>query len=161
MISLFKSKSSKEFLLNSVCKGEVIKIEDVEDPVFAGKMVGDGFAQIPSEGVIYAPFDGEIVVFMDTMHAIVVKNEQGLEVLIHVGIDTVNLKGEHYEGVFKVGDKVKKGEVILRFDLEAIKAAGYQITTPVVIANTDNYNGMEVIKLGNVNELESVLKIKY
>lgn len=157
MFNIFKGK---ELVLDSVCNGEVIKLENVEDPVFAEKMVGDGFAQIPSEGVIYAPFDGEITLFMDTKHAITVKDSSGLEVLIHVGIDTVNLKGECYEGVVNTGDSVKKGDVILKFDIEAIKAAGYKITTPVIVTNTDDYKGMEIVKTGNVSALESVLKIK-
>lgn len=154
------NKKKKEIILSSVCNGEVIKIEDVQDPVFSQKMVGDGFAQVPSEGIIYAPFDGEVALFMDTKHAIALKDEDGLEVLIHVGIDTVNLKGAPFTGVINTGDKVKKGDVILKFDIKAIEEAGYQITTPVVITNTDKYNGMQLEKTGNVNALEEVLKIK-
>ncbi len=143
----------------SVCEGEAIELSKVEDPVFSEKMMGDGFAMNPSKGEIVAPFDGEITLVTDTKHGITVKSQDGVEILIHVGIDTVNLGGKHFDAKVNTGDQVKKGDVLVNFDIPAIQEAGYKTTTPVIVVNTDEFASMELIKKGNVNALETVLNI--
>ncbi len=160
MLKLFgKGKESNTLELLSVCEGEVIELSQVEDPVFAEKMMGDGFAIIPSVGEIVSPFDGQVELLIDTKHAVTVKSNDGIEVLIHVGIDTVNLGGTHYEAFVSTGDAVKKGDTLLKFDIKGILNAGYKITTPVIVVNTDEYNSMIITKPGNVKALDNVLSI--
>ncbi len=154
---LFGKKSGIELL--AVCDGEVIELSQVSDPVFAEKMMGDGYAINPTKGQIVAPFDGEISLVIDTKHAITVKSDDGLEVLIHVGIDTVKLNGKHFDVKVNTGDAVKKGDVLSTFDIEAIKAEGYPITTPVIVVNTDEYSSFEFANKGNISALQNVLNI--
>lgn len=158
MFKMF-GKKDDEIQVAAVCNGEVIELSQVPDPVFAEKMMGDGFAMNPSEGKVVAPFDGEISLVVETKHGITVKADNGLEVLIHVGIDTVNLNGEYFDAKVNTGDKVKKGDVLVTFDIPAIQAAGYKTITPVIVVNTEDYKSMELIKRGNVSALDSVLKI--
>ena len=102
-------------------------------------MLGQGAAVLPSEGKIYAPADGEIAMVFDTLHAISMVAENGVEILVHVGLDTVNLKGKGFEAHVKAGDHVKKGDLMLTVDLDFLKGEGYDIITPVVVCNTDEY----------------------
>ncbi len=146
--------------LASVCDGEVIELSEVSDPVFAEKMMGDGFAINPTKGEIVAPFDGEVSLVIDTKHAITVKAENGMEVLIHVGIDTVKLNGKHFETKVNTGDKIKKGDVLSVFDIEGIKSEGYPTTTPIIIVNSDDYESFEFENKGNISALQNVLNIK-
>ncbi len=146
-------------VLPAVCDGEVVELSQVSDPVFAEKMMGEGFAIIPSKGEIVAPFDGEISLVIDTKHAVTIMSKDGLEVLIHVGIDTVKLNGKHFENKVSTGDSVKKGDVLTVFDIEGIKSEGYSITTPVIIVNTDEYSSFEFANKGNISALENVLNI--
>ena len=119
--------------------GDVIPLSEVNDPTFAMELVGKGVAIRPNEGLIVAPCDGTVDMVFDTGHAITLVSENGAEILIHVGLDTVNLKGEHYEVAAKSGDHVKKGDLLIRFDREAIAAAGYDTVTPVVVCNPDKF----------------------
>lgn len=115
--------------------GNVIPMAEVPDPVFSSQMMGGGVAIEPEDNKVYAPFDGEIISIFDTKHAIGLKADSGAELLIHVGLDTVELKGQHFEVNKKPGDRVKKGELLLAFDAEAIKAAGYRLISPVITLN--------------------------
>ena len=124
------------------------------------KDLGDGVAVIPSEGKIYAPADGTIGMVFDTLHAISLTTEFGAEVLIHVGLDTVQLKGEGFEGHVKAGDTVKKGDLLLTVDLEKVKAAGYDIITPMLICNTADYAAVTPEFGKEVNAGDSVLTIE-
>ncbi|MGG5373265.1 beta-glucoside-specific PTS transporter subunit IIABC [Enterococcus sp. AZ196] len=121
--------------MRSPVKGEQIELAQIQDEVFSKELMGKGFAVLPSEGKVYAPFDGEVTMLFDTLHAIGLTSTQGAEVLIHVGMDTVNLKGQHFTPKVKVGDQVKAGDLLLEFDLEKIKEAGYLTDTPVVVTN--------------------------
>ncbi len=162
MFKLFgknKEAENKGLGLLAVCDGEVIELSAVEDPVFAEKMMGDGFAMIPSTGEIVSPFDGQIELLIDTKHAVTIKSNDGLEVLVHVGLDTVNLGGTHFEALVNTGDTVKKGDTLLKFDIQGILNAGYKITTPVIVVNTEEYSDMTITKKGSVKALESVLSI--
>lgn len=124
--------------------GEVITIEKVPDPAFSQKMVGEGFAIKPSVGKVYAPFDAEVIQIFPTKHAIGLRSEKGLGVLIHVGINTVELKGEGFTSFVQAGDQVKKGQKLLQVELESIEAAGKSIVTPIVFTNKNQYKSFDV-----------------
>lgn len=123
--------------LASPMEGTLISLDQVKDEVFSTGVLGKGAAIVPAKGELYAPCDGTITMVPDTKHAIGMSAPGGAEILMHVGMDTVALNGKHYEPQVKEGDKVKKGQILLRFDMDAIKAAGYELTTPVVITNSD------------------------
>lgn len=140
MFDFFKKKT-KEYadVIGAPLKGEAVESAAVNDPTFAEEMLGKGMAIKPSEGKVYAPFDGTVAMVFDTKHAVSLVSEKGTEVLIHVGLDTVMLKGEHYTAHVESGAAVKKGDLLLEFDMEAIAAAGYDTVTPVVVCNADDY----------------------
>lgn len=137
----FLKKKAKEYddVIGAPLKGEAVPSAEVNDPTFAEEMLGKGMAIKPAEGKVYAPFDGEVALVFDTKHAVSLVSAKGTEVLIHVGLDTVMLKGEHYTAHVETGAAVKKGDLLLEFDMEAIKAAGYDTITPIVICNSDDY----------------------
>ena len=114
-------------------------LESVPDPTFAQGILGPGIAIEPSEGRITAPADGSIDVMFETGHAVSMTTADGAELLIHVGIDTVQLEGKHYKACCKAGQQVKKGDVLIEFDPAAIKAEGYQIVTPILVCNPDAF----------------------
>lgn len=131
--------------LLSPLDGEIVPLENVNDPTFSEKIVGEGIAVIPTEGKVYAPSDATVTVFMDTQHAIGLVTDTGIEILIHVGLETVNLKGKHYTAKVKKDDKVKKGDILLEFDIDAIKNEGYEIITPVIVLNTSDYASIKPV----------------
>lgn len=124
--------------------GHAIPLADVNDAVFSQKVMGNGLAIQPSEGKVYAPFDGEVASLFETKHAIGLLGDNGMEMLIHIGIDTVNLQGQYYEAHVKVGDRVKKGDLLISFDKNAIEKAGYETVTPIILTNTDSYTAIEM-----------------
>ena len=133
---------------------------EVEDPTFAAEALGSGMAIEPSEGKVYAPFDGTVEMMFDTKHAVALADSNGVEVLIHVGIDTVNLAGKGYTPHVNTGDAVKKGDLLLEFDIKAIHDAGYKTTTPVIISNTDDFSAVKALKTsGEVRPGEPVIEI--
>lgn len=150
----------KEIIIDSPLNGKVIELSKVNDSTFSNEILGKGVAIIPEEGVVYAPFDGKIDVFFQTGHAIGLVNNEGTEALIHVGIDTVNLNGEFFHPQKQSGDEIKKGEVLLKFDIDKIKDAGYDIVTPVIISNTNDYADITTVSQGNVSKLQPILCIK-
>lgn len=141
----FKNEQEEEEILNEVSvdektivsplHGELIALEDVDDEVFASGAVGEGVAIIPSKGEVYAPVNGVVESIFKTKHAITLRGDNGAEFLIHIGLNTVQLGGKHYEEQVNVGDRVKAGDLLMKFDMQAIKKAGYDLTTPVIIAN--------------------------
>ncbi len=134
----------------SPIQGKAIALNSVKDETFAGEFLGKGVAIQPEEGKVVAPFDGKVTVVMDTKHAVGMTSDSGVEILIHVGMDTVQLNGKHYETHVNIGDEVKKGDLLLTFDKEAIVAEGYEITTPVVVTNTADFkqvNGLAEIQV--------------
>ncbi|GFG42569.1 PTS beta-glucoside transporter subunit IIBCA [Streptococcus canis] len=135
-ISQVKSGLSTKQTLYAPMTGEMLPLAAVPDETFSSKLLGEGFAILPSQGEVYAPFDGEIITFFPTKHAIVLRNEAGVEVLIHVGIDTVELKGEGFEQLVSVGDVVKRGQALLRMDTDFIASKGYSLISPVVVTNS-------------------------
>ena len=140
--------------------GRAMASSEVEDPTFAAEALGSGMAIEPSEGKVYAPFDGTVEMMFDTKHAVALADSNGVEVLIHVGIDTVNLAGKGYTPHVNTGDAVKKGDLLLEFDIKAIHEAGYKTTTPVIISNTDDFSAVKALKTsGEVRPGEPVIEI--
>lgn len=131
-------------VIASPLKGQIIPLSEVKDPVFSSGALGKGAAVKPSEGKVYAPFDATVEVLFETKHAIGLKSIDGIDLLIHIGIDTVNLKGQYYKALIAQGDTVKKGDLLVEFDQIAIKAAGYDTTTPIVVTNSDEYESVEI-----------------
>lgn len=129
-------------IISSPLKGEVVDMEETNDPTFIAGILGKGVAIVPSQGVVYAPDDAEIVTLMG--HAVAFRLANGAEMIVHVGINTVTLEGKHYEAFVKVGDKVKKGDKLLKFDIEAIKKEGYPIVTPVIVTNTFEFKDIDI-----------------
>lgn len=124
--------------------GDVIALSDVADPVFSSGAMGDGLAIKPTKNEVVAPVDGSIVMTTPSKHAIGIRSNSGIEILIHVGMDTVQLNGEHFELLVQDGDAITAGQPLLRFDTEAIEQAGYSTVTPVIITNHAEFN--ELIK---------------
>lgn len=123
----------------SPVSGTVVPLTEVPDPTFAQGILGPGAAVQPSEGRIVAPANGTVDMMFDTGHAVSMTTSEGAELLIHVGIDTVQLEGKHYKACCKAGQQVKKGDVLIEFDPAAIKAEGYQIVTPILVCNPDAF----------------------
>ena len=128
----------------SPIKGDVIPLADVEDKTFASGMLGKGFAVIPTEGKVYAPFDGTCRSIFDTLHALGLASDNGVELLIHVGLETVNLNGKPFKSYIKSDEHFKKGDLLLEFDIDAIKEAGCSIQTPVIVTNADELGNVSV-----------------
>ncbi|MGM9540863.1 glucose PTS transporter subunit IIA, partial [Anaerovibrio sp.] len=129
----------KDIRLDSPLQGELIALQEVNDPVFSGGIMGRGGAVKNPAGRVTAPFDGEVTSVFDTKHAIGLLSEDGVELLIHVGLDTVNLQGKYFTAHVQAGDKVKKGDLLLEFDEGGIRGEGYDTTTPVVVTNADAF----------------------
>lgn len=150
----------KTITLYSHMNGTSVKLEDVEDEVFSQKILGEGAAVEPSEGKLYAPCDGKIDSVFDTKHAVNMVSNDGVEILLHIGIDTVKLGGQYFEAHVSDGQEVKKGDLLISFDMDKIKAAGYKVTTPIIIGNTDDYASVEPAAENSISAGDIILKIK-
>ena len=126
-------------LVDCPMDGKLIPLAEVADETFASGVLGAGVALEPTDGTVYAPFDGTVETLLDSHHAIGLRSTDGVELLVHIGRDTVALNGQHFTAFVKVGDTVKKGQRLLACDLDAVRAAGYDITTPVIVTNTDEF----------------------
>ncbi|WP_334324402.1 beta-glucoside-specific PTS transporter subunit IIABC [Gilliamella apicola] len=138
-------KQVETITISSPMTGKVIPLTQVNDPTFAGELMGKGSAIIPTIGQALAPEDGEVVSLFRTKHAIGFVTHSGAEILIHIGIDTVKLDGQHFEAHVEAGSKVKKGDLLVSFDIDAIKQAGFEVTTPIIITNSDDYKDVQTI----------------
>ncbi|MEA3419292.1 MAG: PTS glucose transporter subunit IIA [Campylobacterota bacterium] len=156
MFGLFKAKSIE---IVSPVTGEAVALESVNDEVFSRKMLGDGVAVIPTDGVFGAPFDGIISKIFSTHHAYTVKHKKGLEVIVHIGLDTVNLKGEGFTAVASEGEAVKAGDTIIRADLAKIKSLGKEIITPVIVTEESSDKPIEK-KLGKTARGELLMEVE-
>lgn len=141
----------------SPLEGKLIPMTEVPDETFASKALGDGVAVIPEKGCVYAPFDGEVEMVYDTGHAIGLVREDGMEVLIHVGINTVELGGKYYTAKVSNGQKIKKGDLLLEFDMDEIAKAGYSLVTPVIVTNSDEYEGLTRKEHGRVEPGDQII----
>lgn len=143
MLKKLFGKSSEPVVehITSPINGRVLDITEVPDPVFSQKMMGEGIAIEPAEGQVVSPVDGEIVQVFPTKHAVGIKTKSGLEILIHIGLETVTLNGEGFESFVQAGDKVVRGDKLIAFDLNIIKAKAASTITPMIITNTDEVVG--------------------
>ncbi len=139
--------------------GKRINLEDVRDEAFSNKILGEGVAVVPNEGKVYSPCDGYVEKVFDTGHAVNLVSDSGCEILIHIGIDTVNLAGKHFDVQIKDGQKIRKGDLLISFDIDAIKKAGYDVTTPIVVCNGDDYSKIEVTSGENISAGEKILAL--
>ena len=159
--STFSSeKNMKDVLLAAPLVGEAIELTKVEDEVFSSGAMGEGIAIVPAEGKVYAPCDGVISTFFPTGHAIGITAENGAEVLIHVGMDTVELNGEGFTPKAEEGDRVKKGQLLLEFDMAVIQAKGYKLATPIVVTNADDFKNIFILATGNVSAQNDIIKVE-
>lgn len=157
MFGIFKKE--KKIQLGSPVKGTAVPIGEVSDPTFGDEILGKGVAIKPEDNQFYAPVDGVITLLFETLHAVSITDEAGAEILIHVGLDTVMLKGEHFTAHVKTGDQVKKGDLLLTVDLDKVKAAGYDVITPMVICNSDDFAKVEAITGNAVSAGDTVLEL--
>lgn len=141
MFSLFKKKPIE---LASPIQGKAIALSEVNDPTFAQEMVGKGAAVKPTVGEVLAPCDGVVTIVFPTLHAIALKSDQGAEILIHVGLDTVNLNGEGFTAHVQVDQRVEKGQKLLSFDLAKLEALGYDTVVPVVVCNPNDFKSVKM-----------------
>lgn len=154
-----KKTLGNEIVIASPMKGEILPLNEVNDETFASEMMGKGVAIKPLDGQVVSPINGTVQTIFKTKHAIGLKSEDGTEILIHVGMDTVQLEGKHFKAYVKDGDKVKIGDTLIEFDTEAIKKEGYELTTPVIVTNTNDY--LEVLARGvkKVNTGDAIISI--
>ena len=152
-------RAGKSDVVGSPMKGKVLPLNEVEDEAFSQGILGNGAAVLPSEGKVYAPVSGTISAFFPTGHAIGITAESGAEIMIHVGMDTVKLNGKHFTPKAKEGDKVTKGQLLLEFDIDAIKAEKYSVVTPVIITNTDEYSDIVVTDQNEVAKGDTLLTL--
>lgn len=155
------ASAAKDTVLSACLNGTVVPLADVKDEAFASGVLGDGIAIEPSDGELVAPADGEISSIFETHHAVGMTTADGAELLMHIGIDTVKLGGKHFTYLVNEGDKVKKGQPLIRFELEAIKAEGYPVTTTLIVCNTDDYAAVAAKASGTVKQGDALLELKH
>ena len=151
-------KNAKTISLKAVEDGRTIPMDEVNDQTFAQELLGPGIAIVPSNGTVVSPINGTIATVMDTKHAVCIQGEDGLELIVHAGLDTVELNGKYYQTYKEIGDQVKAGDVLLEFDLEEITKAGYDVTTPIVITNLGDYKITKCLTGQQVKAGEEVIQ---
>ncbi|SCJ07002.1 EIIBCA-Bgl [uncultured Clostridium sp.] len=149
----------KQEVIISPIKGDVIELSQVKDEVFSAGLLGKGVAIEPKEGKVVSPVDGTLTTLFPTHHALGITSDNGAEILIHVGMDTVQLEGKCFNPKVKQGDKIKAGQVLLEFDIDGIKEAGYPVTTPVIVSNSDNYLDIIGTDKKEINREEELLTV--
>ena len=140
-------------------KGTVLKMEDIPDPVFSQGVLGQCCGIDPVEGKVYAPVDGEVTQIADSKHAIGFMGPGGVEILIHVGVDTVDMNGDGFDPQVKVGSKVKKGQLVLTMDLGKIKEAGHPTTVITIVTNSDDFSSIDLVAAGDVEVGANLFKV--
>ena len=148
------------FTVYNPIKGSSIDLSEVDDATFSSGVLGEGYAINPEIGIVKAPFTGTVEVLLDSNHALGLVSNDGINVLIHVGLDTVNLGGKYFYPKVKQGDKVVMGQTILEFDLDSLVKEGYQVTTPIVITNSNEYSQIIIETLGKKDYLEQMIAVK-
>lgn len=155
-----RQPNSSPIILGAHLTGKIVPLEEVEDEAFSTKVLGDGVAIEPDEGKLYAPCDGTIDTVFDTKHAVNMVSTDGAEILMHIGLDTVKLNGQYFETHVQENSHVKKGDLLVTFDIEQIKKAGYKVTTPMVICNSDDYSNLTVTAKGKITNGSDIIKIE-
>lgn len=150
----------KEVEIVSPVKGRLISIKDVPDMTFSEEMIGKGVAIIPEENEIYSPVDGKITTVFITGHAVGITTKEGVDLLIHIGMDTVNLKGEGFDVKVKDGKHIKAGELLIVADFDKIKENGYTTETPIIVCNPDDFKKITYMEPGNVEKGDTIMKIQ-
>ena len=153
------SQAGQSQLLHAHMNGKVVPLEQVPDEAFSGKVLGDGCAIEPADGKLYAPCDGVIDTVFDTCHAVNMRSDQGAELLLHVGIDTVKLGGKYFTAHVQDGQQVKTGDLLLSFDADKIRQAGYQLTTPLIVCNSEDYSKTEPLAAGVIRAGAAFLRL--
>jgi len=157
--STTEKSNADDSVLYSVSEGTAILLSQVNDATFASEVLGKGIAVIPSKGEVVAPCDAVVETVFDTKHAVGLSTESGMELLIHIGINTVELNGKYFTSHVKNGDHVKKGQLLISFDMEKVKAAGYDVTTPLIVTNSDDYKDVKILSEDSVTPSDKVLEI--
>ena len=139
--------------------GKVVSVKEVNDPTFSEDILGKGLAIVPSDGKVFAPCDGEVDMIFETGHAVSMMTAFGAELLLHIGLDTVNLKGKHFTIHAGIGDQVKKGDLLVEFDLSAVVAEGYDPITPMIICNYNDFGTMDLQTGRTVAPGETVMEV--
>ena len=152
-------KNAKTISLKAVEDGRTIPMDEVNDQTFAQELLGPGIAIVPSNGTVVSPINGTIATVMDTKHAVCIQGEDGLELIVHAGLDTVELNGKYYQTYKEIGDQVKAGDVLLEFDLEEITKAGYDATTTIVITKLGDYKITKSLTGQQVKAGEEVIQL--
>lgn len=159
MFDKLKKMFQHEIVIGAPVEGKVVPIQEVNDPTFSQEIVGKGIAIHPEKGRVVAPVDGSISFMIDSGHAVSLLSKDGVEILIHIGLDTVKLKGQHFTVHVKTGDQVSAGDLLIEFDKEAIQAAGYEVITPMVICNHSDFSKFETFPNQSVHELDKVIQL--
>lgn len=154
---MFQSQVNPGIIICSPVNGKIVPIGDVSDPTFADEILGKSVAVIPQANRVVAPVNGTVQVMFETGHAVSIVSDEGTELLIHIGIDTVKLKGQFFKVYVKSGDKIKKGDTLIEFDEAQIKSAGYDTVIPIVICNSESYSKVEGTQAGPIKELEQLI----
>lgn len=154
-----KKQEQKAEMVEAPAKGRCISITEVKDPTFSAEILGRGVAVLPEEGIFYAPADGRVTMAFDTGHAVSMTTEEGAELLLHIGIDTVELQGKYFEMQVSSGQQVRTGDVLVKADLEAIRRAGYDTAAMLVVCNTDDYEQIECMTDREVEPGDGVMKL--
>lgn len=158
-VAVDKAPLMNKITISSPLNGQIIPLNEVNDETFASEMMGKGIAINPTEGKVVSPINGTVQMIFKTKHAIGLKSEDGAEILIHIGMDTVQLDGKHFTAHVKDGDKVKVGDTLVEFDIDAIKKEGYELVTPVIITNTIDYLEIVPKEIKSVNAGEDIITI--
>ena len=151
------NNSKTDEVIQSPMHGEVLSLTEVNDETFASQLMGNGIAIVPSSNQVVSPVNGTVESIFRTNHAIGIKSSSGAEVLIHVGLNTVELDGKFFDAKVKTNDKISVGDLLLEFDREAILEAGYDLTTPVIITNSEDYSAIESTSAGPVRISEKLI----
>ena len=149
----------EKIIISSPMEGTVVPCTEIRDLTFKQEMIGKGVAVIPTVGKVYAPADGKIEMVMESLHAFSMTTTEGVEVMVHVGIDTVAFKGKHFKSHVKEGMMVKRGDLLLEFDLKAVEESGYGEITPIIICNSEDYTEIEKIIGKEIKIGETLMKL--
>ncbi|MCG7332075.1 PTS sugar transporter subunit IIA [Salinicoccus roseus] len=152
-----KNDVDKEIEITSPLNGKYVKLEDIPDPVFAEKMMGEGFGVDPTDGEVVAPVAGTVMQVFPTNHAVGIKTNNGLEVLIHIGLETVAMEGKGFEGHVSEGDKVEKGEKLVTFDMDLVKSEANSTISPVIITNSDVLDSFDLKEVTDLDRADTVV----